>query len=146
MIGEGKKGIFRRAVSAYAWSIAGDWREVNGNAKRLRARLAALRNFKYREESFDDAVNRLGLTKAELHRRHDQLLGLSAIYGLIVLVAIGFFCIAPYSTHPVNHALMSLGVIIVAGSKFLASRFRVAQIRSRWLFGFKEWLLGGIAK
>lgn len=141
-IGQKVKGAARRVGKAYIWSVAGDWREVRENFSRLRARLDELRNPKYRNESFDDAVSRLGLTKAELHRRHDQLLGLSAIYGLIVLVAIGFLCLAPYSSHPINHALMSLGVIIVAGSKFLASRFRVAQIRAGQLFGFKEWLLG----
>lgn len=146
MTGERKKGIFRRAGSAYAWSIAGDWQEVKENAGRLRARLAALRNYKYREESFGDAVSRLRLTKEQLHRRHDQLFGLSVIYGLIVIVALGFLCATSYSPHPINHALMSVGVMILAGSKFITARFRVAQIRSGRLFGFKEWLLGGIAK
>lgn len=146
MTGERKKGIIRRAGSAYAWSIAGDWQEVKENAGRLRARLAALRNFKNRKESFGDAVSRLGLTKEQLHHRHDQLFGLSVIYGLIVIVALGFLCATPYSPHPINHALMSVGVTILAGSKFITARFRVAQIRAGHLFGFKEWLLGGIAK
>lgn len=146
MTGEKKKGIFRRAGSAYVWSVAGDWCEVKENFGKLRARLAALRNFKYREESFGDAVSRLGLTQKELHRRHDQLFGLSVIYGLIVIVALGFLCATPYSPHPINHALMSVGVMILAGSKFITARFRVAQIRAGQLFGFKEWLLGGIAK
>lgn len=146
MTGERKKGIFRRAGSAYAWSIAGDWQEVKENAGRLRSRLAELRNSKYREESFGDAVSRLMLTKEQLHHRHDQLFGLLVIYGLIVIVALGFLCATPYSPHPINHALMSVGVMILAGSKFITARFRVAQIRSGRLFGFKEWLLEGIAK
>lgn len=146
MTGERKKGIIRRAGSAYVWSIAGDWQEVKENAGRLRARLAALRNFKYRDESFGDAVSRLGLTKEQLHRRHDQLFGLSIVYGLIVIVALGFLCATPYSPHPINHALMSVGVTVLAGSKFITARFRVAQIRYGRLFGFKEWLLGGVAK
>lgn len=140
----GKKamGVARRVGSVYVWSIAGDWREVRENAGRLRERLHGLRNRKYREESFDCAVERLGLTKEQLRQRQDQLFGLSVIYGLIVVIAVVFLCVAPLSAHPVNHALMSLGVIIVAGTKFLAARFRVAQIHSRRLLGFKEWLLG----
>lgn len=146
MTKERKKGIIRRAGSAYAWSIAGDWREVRENFGKLRARLAELRNAQYLDESFAEAVDRLGLTRAQLHQRHDKLFGLSVIYGLIVLVAFVFLCATTYSPHPINHALMSSGVIIVAGSKFITARFRVAQIRAGRLFGFKEWLLGGIAK
>ena len=142
MTGERKKGIIRRAGSAYAWSIAGDWREVRENFGKLRARLAELRNAQYLDESFNEAVDRLGLTQAQLHQRHDQLFGLSVIYGLIVMVAFGFLCATTYSPHPINHALMSSGVIIVAGSKFITARFRVAQIRAGRLFGFKEWLFG----
>lgn len=140
----GKKavGIVRRVGSAYVWSIAGDWREVRENAGRLRERLRALRNRRYRDEDFDEAVDRLGLSKERLRQRHDQLSGLAMLYGTITLIALGFVCAAPLSEHPINHALMSIGVAVVAGSKFLSARFRVAQIRAGQLFGFKEWLFG----
>ena len=135
-------GAARRVGKAYVWSIAGDWREVRENFGKLRARLAELRNSRYLDESFAEAVDRLGLTRAQLHQRHDQLFGLSVIYGLIVLVAFGFLCATTYSPHPINHALMSIGVALVAGSKFLATRFRIAQIKSQRFFGFGEWLRG----
>ena len=141
-----KKGIIRSAGSAYVWSIAGDWSEVKENAGKLRARLHELRNRRYREETFDDAVKRLDITKERLHQRHDQLLGLSIIYALICIVVFGFLCATQFSPHPINHALMSIGVMLLAGSKFITARFRVAQIRSGQLFGFKEWLLRGVAK
>lgn len=144
----GKKaiGVVRRVGSAYVWSIAGDWKEVRENAGRLRDRLHGLRNREYREESFDDAVERLGLTQERLRQRHDQLFGLSMIYGLIALIAVGFLCVTPLSEHPFNHALMSLSVLIVAGTKFLAARFRVAQLRAGRLFGFKVWLFGQVPR
>lgn len=141
-IGEKAKLVARRVGKAYIWSIAGDWREVRENFGRVSDRLAALRNPKYRAESFDEAVIRLGLTQEQLHRRHDQLFGLSVIYALIVIVALGFLCATSYSPHPVSHALMSIGVMAVSGSKFIAARFRVAQIRAGRLFGFRQWLIG----
>jgi hypothetical protein len=139
---EKKPGIIRRVGSVYVWSIVGDWSEVRDNARRVRERFDQLRSRRYRKENFADAVARLGLTNECLCARHDQLSSLSVIYGLIVLVAFGSLCAAPWSEHPINHALMSIGVALVAGSKFLASRFRAAQIRAGKLFGFKDWLLG----
>lgn len=135
-------GLVRRVGAAYVWSIAGDWREVRENAGRLRERFRALRSRRYRNEDFSTAVARLGLSKERLRRRHGQLYGLSVLYALIMAIALAFVCAAPFSEHPFNHALMSIGVAIVAGSKFLAARFRAAQIRAGRLFGFKEWLFG----
>jgi len=135
-------GVVRRVGSAYVWSIAGDWHEVRENASRLRERLRSLRNGKYREEDFDGAVARLGLSKETLRQRHDLLVGLSMLYATITVIALAFAVAAPFSGHPINHALMSIGAAVVAGSKFLAARFRVAQIRAGELFGFKQWLFG----
>lgn len=135
-------GAVRRVGSIYAWSVLGDWREVRENATRLRDRLQAMRNRRYRDEQFDDAVARLGLSDEKLNRRRGQLSGLSVLYGSIVIVALLFLCATPLSDHPINHAVMSIGVMIVAGSKFLAAKFRVAQIDAGRLFGFNEWLFG----
>lgn len=134
------QGITRRVGRAYVWSVAGDWREVRDNAGRLRDRLRDLRNRRYRDEDFDEAVARLGLSKERLRQRHDQLFGLAMLYGTIALIALAFVCAAPFSEYPINHALMSTGVAVVAGSKFLSARFRVAQIRAGQLFGVGEWL------
>lgn len=135
-------GVVRRVGSLYVWSIAGDWKEVRENAGRLRERFRALRNRRYRDEDFDEAVARLGLSRETLRHRHDQLAGLSMLYATITAIALVFAIAAPFSEHPINHALMSIGVATVAGSKFLAARFRVAQIRAGELFGFREWLFG----
>lgn len=134
----------RRVGKAYVWSVAGDWSEVRENASRVGQRLRGLLGRKYRDESFADAVDRLGLSQESLRQRHDQLAGLSIVYGVIVVVALGFFGVTPLSDHPFSHALMSLGTAILAGTKFLAARFRVAQIRAGQLFGFWEWLFGKV--
>lgn len=139
---ERTKTAVRYVGRAYIWSVAGDWSEVRENAGRVRQRLRSLVGRKYRKESFSDAVDRLELTNEILRQRHNQLAGLSIVYGLIIIVALGFLCVTPLSDHPFNHALMSLGTIILAGTKFLAARFRVAQIRAGQLFGFWGWLFG----
>jgi hypothetical protein len=132
----------RRVGTAYVWSITGDWREVRENAERVSNRLQGMWRRKYREESFTEAVERLQLTDECLKQRHRQLANLSILYALIVVVALFFLSATPLSDHPFNHALMSVSAIIVASTKFMAARFRVAQIRAGQLFGFKEWIFG----
>ncbi len=138
---EKEKGIVRRVGRMYAWSIIGSWREVRENASRLGQRLRELRAGPRRHETFTDAVDRFGLTTERLVRRHDELTSLSVLYAVIVVIGLGFLAAAPQSEHPINHALMSIGVMLVAGSKLLTARFRIAQIKAQRFFGFWDWLL-----
>lgn len=135
-------GMVRQVGRAYAWSILGNWREVRENASRLQERLRQLRDGQPRRETFTDAVDRFGLTKERLLKRHDELTSLSVLYGVISVLGLAFLLGASYSEHPINHALMSSGVVLVAGSKFLATRFRIAQIKAQRFFGFGEYLKG----
>jgi hypothetical protein len=139
---EMEKGIVRRVGRIYAWSILGTWREVRENASRLGQRLRELRDYRHRFETFTDAVDRCGLTTERLVKRHDELTSLAVLYAVIVIISLGFLAAAPQSEHPINHALMSIGVMLVAGSKFLVTRFRIAQIKAKRFFGFGEWLRG----
>jgi len=142
MIDDKEIGIVRRVGRMYAWSILGTWREVRENASRLGQRLRQLREGPRRYETFTDAIDRFGLTTERLVRRHDELTSLSVLYAVIVVIGLGFLVAAPQSEHPINHALMSIGVMLVAGSKLLAARFRIAQIKAQRFFGFWEWLRG----
>lgn len=135
-------GIVRRVGRLYAWSILGTWREVRDNATRLQQRLRQLRDGPRRHETFTDAVDRFGLTTERLVKRHNELTSLSVLYAVIVVIGLGFLAAAPQSEHPINHVLMSIGAIVVAGSKFLVTRFRIAQIKAQRFFGFGDWLRG----
>jgi hypothetical protein len=137
-----ESGIVRRVGRVYAWSILGNWREVRENASRLQQRLRQLREGRSRHETFTDAVDRFGLTKERLLKRHEELSSLSVLYGVIAVIGIAFMLAAPYSEHSINHSLMSLGVVLVAGTKFLATRFRISQIKAQRFFGFGEWMKG----
>jgi len=132
-------GITKRVGKAYAWSITGDLKEVRENASRVKERLHGLLNRKYANETFEEALERHQVTDKHLKQRYDTLAGLSVLYGAIVLVALVSLAASYFSPRPINHALMSLGVVVVASTKFLSARFRVAQIRERKLFSFKSW-------
>lgn len=149
MAKEKRPGIFARTARAakrvggfYLWTVAGDLQERKDDFKRIKDGVNNILNRSYRNESFEDAVARKGLTEKDLVERANSIAALGFLYGLITVIAFLFLLATPLSAHPINHALMSVGVSFVAGSKFLASRFRVAQIRARSFFDFKEWLYG----
>lgn len=125
----------------WVWTVTGDWREARQNAKRLYDVLKSLTGRTYREESFSEAVSRLHLTENDLDARRRYLHALSVLFGLMAVVAGVFLALVPWSPSPINQGLMSLGVLVLSASRFLVTRFRVAQIRERRLFDFKTWLL-----
>ena len=142
-----KRGVLRatgRAVKAvgraYVWSITGNWDERKQEMARLRAGIARLLNGKYRVETFDEAVARRGVSEADLQRQARELSALGMLYGMVSLLAVLFACGAGLTPHPWNHLVTAAGVFVVAFSKFLGTRFRVAQIERRQLFSFKDWL------
>ena len=125
----------------WVWTAIGDWSEVKQNAKRICQQLKSLTGRQYRQESFTQAVERLNLNDAALAARARYLHALSILFGLMTIVAGIFLVMTPWSPNPINHFLVSLGVLTLSGSRFLVTRFRVAQIHHKKLFGFKSWLL-----
>ncbi|MDH0342146.1 hypothetical protein [Chromobacterium haemolyticum] len=149
MAEEKRPGIFvrtgrvvKRVGGFYLWTVAGNLQERKDELKRIKEGVHAILHRKYRTETFADAIARKGLSSADLEQRAKTLAAYGFLYGLITLIAIVFLFATPLSPRPINHALMSSGVAIVAGTKVLAIRFRVAQIRARSFFEFKEWLWG----
>lgn len=142
-----KGGVLRKVGRATAWvgkkwvwTVTGDWREARQNAKRIYSLLKSLTGRTYREESFSEAVTRLRLSEEDLDARCRHLHALSVLFGLMAIVAGVFLALVPWSPSPINHGLMSFGVLALSVSRYLVTRFRVAQIRERKLFGFKSWL------
>lgn len=143
-----KKGALRavgRSVlwvgRKYVWTVTGNLEELRKNSKALAARFSDLRNRRYRNETFEETVERLGLSDTDLHTRKRFLGALSVLYGMVTAMAILFLCLAPLSQSPISHAVLSFGVTFLSVSKLLATRFRVAQIRERRLMSFKAWLM-----
>lgn len=141
-------GVFARGARAarrvggfYLWTVTGDLKERKDDFKRIKARVDGILNRKFRHETFDDAIARLALTDDDLNGRADYLASLAFLFGLIAVLSLMFLLATPWSPSPANHAAMSFGVACLSGSKYLATRFRVAQIRQRQFFEFKDWIL-----
>ncbi len=126
----------------YVWTITGDLNELKENTKSIKDRFSGILHREYRNETFEQAVERLRVTDRDLAERLSHLSGIAFLYGLVAAIAFLFFLATPLSVNPLNHGMMSFGVGFMSGAKFLTTRFRMAQIRARELFGFKEWLLG----
>ena len=147
MAGNKRPGIFTRSARAakrvgafYIWTVTGNLDDLKANTKNIKEGVKGILNRRYRRESFDDAVRRLKLSENDLNARVDHLSALAFLFGLITLIALIFVVVTPLSHSPVNHALMSIGVMVVAGAKLLTTRFRIAQIKNRKFFEFKDWL------
>lgn len=140
LLGKGWR-LAKRTGKFYVWTVTGDLQELKASLQRLKANSARVLHPEFRNESFSEAVARQGLHEAELDKRADYLASLSFLFGLIAAMAGIFLVATPLSPSPVNHALMSIGVFVVAAAKCAALRFRVAQIRRRQFFEFKDWLL-----
>lgn len=130
----------------WVWTVTGDLREARQNARRIYSLLKSFTGRTYREESFSEAVSRLRLSEKDLDARCRHLHALSVLFGLMAIVAGVFLALVPWSPSPINHSLMSFGVFALSISRFLVTRFRVAQIRERRLFSFKSWLLRWVGR
>ena len=99
-----------------------------------------------RHEKFDDAVQRLGLTDADLIRQAKAFNSRAANWFLSAAIGLLWLAFLPTSSSPFSHALLCSGVILMSSAKAVTWRFRFCQIREQELFGFGEWLRGEAGK
>jgi uncharacterized membrane protein (DUF485 family) len=115
---------------AYVWSIAGNFDEMKQNIKRIGKRLDQLKNHQYRQESFEEAIRRHGLSEENLKKKAEFLSAISSLYGLVAIISFMFLLFSYWYAHPYNHAVMSFGVLLIGSIRYLTIRFRIAQIRA----------------
>lgn len=144
-------GIARRAVVGVgkAWfyslgltGLAHELRRIGGNV--IAAGGYVRRKLQdgpqnYRHETFQDAVDRLGLDDAHLVRQA-RAFNLRAFSWLAaMLLATAWLAGAAWSDAPLSHAVLCLGAIFMAFAKAITYRFRYCQVRQRELFSFAPW-------
>ncbi|MDP1977831.1 MAG: hypothetical protein WA071_25370 [Undibacterium umbellatum] len=93
-----------------------------------------------REESFNEARERLGWTEDDIAGFLEYRKKETTIYALLTAVAFLFACGAPYSENPWSHLVTSLAVMLMIGTRWLVAHFRLTQVRHRALFSFAEYL------
>lgn len=99
----------------------------------------------YRSETFEDAVDRLGLDEARLVRQA-RAFNVRAFSWLgAALLAVLWLVGVEWSDAPLSHGLLCLGAVFMALCKAITARFRACQIRDREMFSFGPWFwsLGG---
>lgn len=146
-----KHGIMRRGAVglAKAWSYSLGITSTGRELHRLGGNLGALaRNAAgklrsspadFRHETFEEAVERLGLDEAHLIRQAKAFNKRSlAWYGSMVLSTAWLAGIS-YSDSPWSHALICGGLIGMSFAKAITWRFRFCQVRDQELYGFLPW-------
>lgn len=148
-----KHGIARRTGVglAKAWSYSLGITSLARTGQRIGGNLGALGKHvhrkltdspaNYRHESFEEAVDRLGLDEAHLVRQA-RAFNVRAISWLAALaLATGWLAYLPWSNSPFLHFVLCLGLMFMAFAKSFTWRFRYAQIRDQELYSFGPWFL-----
>lgn len=147
-----KHGIVRRGAGGLgkAWAYSLGFTGLYNTGKRIAGNLsdagAHVRRKlndspeNYRHETFEEAVERLGLDEAHLVRQARDF-NIRAFSWLTSMVLATLWMMwAPWSDSPVSHFILCLGLMIMSFSKFISWRFRACQIRDRELFSFGPWI------
>ncbi len=147
-----KHGVARRAVVgvAKAWSysvgVTSLVRELGRIGGNVAAGVGWIRRKlsdgpeNYRHETFQEAVDRLGLDEAHLVRQWRVFNLRAHSWMAALLLATAWLAGAAWSDAPLLHVILCLGVMFVAFSKAFTWRFRACQIRDAELYSFVPWL------
>lgn len=151
---ENKKqhGIIRRAavgsVKAFSYSLG--LTSLARELGRIGGNVAAVGGYvrrklqdgpqNYRNETFQDAVNRLGLDDAHLVRQARAFNTRAFAWLASMLLATAWLAGAAWSDAPLAHAVLCLGAIFITFAKAITARFRYAQIRDQELYGFGPYI------
>ncbi len=140
----------RAALTGLAWvsgwriiqqagSAVGDTIAAAGRIGELVKKVLTRQN--PRRETFDQAVQRLQLSEADLYQRLKDFHFRTALWFMVFCISLSFLMVSPLVSNPVSHALNSAAIMIVALACCLIWRFRTCQIRDRSLYSFGGWFM-----
>lgn len=147
-----KRGIARRATTAaakgwaYSLGIAGLYQEGLKIGNGLIAAGQIVRQKltdgpqNHRHETFDEAVERLGLDEEHLIHQARVFSIRSWSWFASSMLAVAWLLGISFSDAPFSHALLCLGLILMSFTKQMTWRFRFCQIRDQELYAFWPWL------
>lgn len=152
-----KHGIARRAVVGVgkAWSYSIGLTSLTRELGRIGGNVAAVGGYvrrkladgphNYRNEKFEEVVERLGLDEAQLIRQARAFNKWTFWWLAALLLATLWLAGTVWSNAPVLHVILSVGIMLVAFAKGITWRFRFCQVRDTELYSFGPWFwsLGG---
>lgn len=154
-----KPGIVRRAAGgtaklwAFSLGLTGLWntgKRIGGNLSAAGAHVR--RKLKdspanYRHETFEDAVERLGLDEAHLVKQA-KAFNVRALSWLasMVMATIWLGWLTLSATLTMQAFILWLGLMFMASAKFITWRFRYCQIMDRELYSFGTWFRDNLGR
>lgn len=150
-----KHGIARRAGVglAKAWSyslgitsLTREGKRIGGNVGALFAhvrRKLADSPDNYLHETFEEAVQRLGLDEAHLVRQARAFNVRANSWFAALMLSTCWLAGIPFTDAPWSHALLCAGAMFMTFAKFITCRFRYSQIRDQELYSFTPWFFSG---
>lgn len=146
-----KPGIARRAAvgvgKAWAYSLgitslAREFGRIGGNVAAgggfVRRKLAdGPQN--YRNETFQEAIERLDLDEEHLVRQARVFSTRAWSWFASMMLATAWLARISISNAPWSHALLCFGLIGMSFAKSITWRFRFCQVRDRELYSFGPW-------
>ncbi|MGH8077274.1 MAG: hypothetical protein ACREPE_08125 [Lysobacter sp.] len=134
LIGRTVGGAGRLLKRAYI----GDTTEIQTTHRFVKERLhRALHPGEFaHNETFDQAVERLGVSEEDLVNRAAQLASSAMLYLIVAIISLLVFCLMPWAAHPISHAVMSGLVLVMALAKLSVVRWRQGQIQQRSLMDY----------
>lgn len=147
-------GIVRRAAggTAKAWAYSIGLTGLYSTVKRIGGNLSAVGAHvhsklndspaNYRHETFEQAVESLGLDEAHLIRQARIFKRYATWCFVATMMAIAWLAYVPFTDHPFSAFLLTVGIIFLTGSQWLKWHFNFCKIRDQSLEqGFIQWLL-----
>ena len=145
-------GIVRRAAggTAKAWAFSLGLTGLYSTGKRIVGNVGAAGAYvrrklndspdNYRRESFEEAVERLGLDEAHLIKQAKafNVRALSWLASMVMATA-WLVWLALSGTLTLQAFIVWLGLMVMTGAKCITWRFRYSQIRDQELYGFGPW-------
>ena len=147
-----KHGIARRAgvglVKAWSYSLgitslAREGKRIGGNLGALGAHVRRKLSdspANYRQESFKEAVQRLGLDEARLVRQARAFNMRAHSWFASLILATCWLAYISLSDAPIQHFILCVGLMFMTFAKSITWRFRFCQIRDQELYSFTTWL------
>ena len=137
-----RRGLIRRTVGGAGrmlkFAYLGDTSEIRNNHQFFKQRLHRVLHpgESANNETFEQACERLGVTDADVARRASELHRSVLLYRIVAVIALAVFCLMPWVSHPINHAVMCTLVLTMALVKLSVVRWRQGQCEHRTLMGY----------
>ena len=139
------KGFFKSKFNFGRWMGVADLKHNAKSLKTLVQRMTSIQEPEH-EETYHEALERLGLSDADVKKRQQQFFVMACVYGILALCVVAYGCHLLWHDHLLS-ALMCLPILSVLLSFAFREHFWFTQLKHKRLgFTFREWLLTTIGR